>query len=322
MNIAPRVVYGTSGNPQSRNKAAQLRRRLRHRLAPVTRRSANNARALAPVPLDLQHMRLRTFALLLGVPLLLMGALIVGLQIGQDELKQSVRSDPQTSSTTTGGNDGAGAAQRGVSLKRIGTFSSPILVTAPPGDTRRVFVVEQGRHDPPAARRQARAAAVPRHQQRRDGGRRAGAAGAGVRARLRPQRALLRVLHRPQREREGAGVPPLQPQREPREQGLAAAGDVDGRPVPQPQRREPRVRARRLPLHRHGRRRLRRRPGEPRPEPRLAAGQDAAHQPAQARVEQLPLAEVEPVRGPCRTQRDLRVRPAQPMALLLRPPHR
>jgi glucose/arabinose dehydrogenase len=96
------------------------------------------------VPLDLPHMRLRTFALLLGVPLLLMGALIAGLQIGEDELGQSVRSDPQTSGATTG-NDAAGAAAKGgVSLKRIGRFSSPVLVTAPAGDRRRVFVVEQG----------------------------------------------------------------------------------------------------------------------------------------------------------------------------------
>jgi glucose/arabinose dehydrogenase len=35
----------------------------------------------------------------------------------------------------------AGAA---VSLLQIGTFSSPVFVTAPPGDTERVFVVEQG----------------------------------------------------------------------------------------------------------------------------------------------------------------------------------
>ena len=30
-----------------------------------------------------------------------------------------------------------------VGLKRIGTFESPTYLTAPPGDTRRVFVVEQ-----------------------------------------------------------------------------------------------------------------------------------------------------------------------------------
>jgi glucose/arabinose dehydrogenase len=43
---------------------------------------------------------------------------------------------------------GAGAraaqARRGVRLERVGTFSSPLYVTAPPGDRRRVFVVEQG----------------------------------------------------------------------------------------------------------------------------------------------------------------------------------
>ena len=76
------------------------------------------------MPLDLPHMRLRTFALLLGVPLLLMGALIVGLQIGQDELEQSVRSDPQTSSTATGGRRRCRAPpQRGVQPQRIGTFA-------------------------------------------------------------------------------------------------------------------------------------------------------------------------------------------------------
>jgi glucose/arabinose dehydrogenase len=83
-------------------------------------------------------MRFRTFALLLGVPLLLMGALIVGLQIGQDELGQSVRSDSTGANTNTGA-----AAARGVALKRIGNFDSPLLVTSPPGDKRRVLIVEQ-----------------------------------------------------------------------------------------------------------------------------------------------------------------------------------
>ena len=86
-------------------------------------------------------MRFRTFALLLGVPLLLMGALIVGLQIGQDELEQSVRSD--SSGTGTATRDAPAAAARGVALKRIGTFESPLLVTSPPSDKRRVIVVEQ-----------------------------------------------------------------------------------------------------------------------------------------------------------------------------------
>jgi glucose/arabinose dehydrogenase len=36
------------------------------------------------------------------------------------------------------------AARPGLRLVRIGTFSEPLYVTAPPGDRRRVFVVEQG----------------------------------------------------------------------------------------------------------------------------------------------------------------------------------
>jgi glucose/arabinose dehydrogenase len=36
------------------------------------------------------------------------------------------------------------AAQRGLRLQRVGTFDSPLYVTAPPGDTERLFVVEKG----------------------------------------------------------------------------------------------------------------------------------------------------------------------------------
>jgi len=36
------------------------------------------------------------------------------------------------------------AARPGLRLERIGSFSNPLYVTAPPGDRRRVFVVEQG----------------------------------------------------------------------------------------------------------------------------------------------------------------------------------
>ena len=38
----------------------------------------------------------------------------------------------------------AKAAQKGTRLVRVGTFESPVYVTAPPADRRRVFVVEQG----------------------------------------------------------------------------------------------------------------------------------------------------------------------------------
>ena len=38
----------------------------------------------------------------------------------------------------------AAAAARGVKLRRVGTFDSPVYVTSPPGDRQRQFVVEQG----------------------------------------------------------------------------------------------------------------------------------------------------------------------------------
>ena len=50
--------------------------------------------------LDPPHMRIRTFALLLGLPLLLMGALVVGLRLGEGELEESVRTDPATPTGT------------------------------------------------------------------------------------------------------------------------------------------------------------------------------------------------------------------------------
>jgi glucose/arabinose dehydrogenase len=46
--------------------------------------------------------------------------------------------------TATPGATAMPAARKGVKLRRIGTFDSPVYVTAPPGDRRRLFVVEQG----------------------------------------------------------------------------------------------------------------------------------------------------------------------------------
>ena len=90
-------------------------------------------------------MRIRTFLLLLGVPLLLMGALVAGLQLGEDELERSVApTNPAPDSGAGAGTDGNGqTAARGVRLQRVGSFRDPVYVTAPPGDRRRVFVVEQ-----------------------------------------------------------------------------------------------------------------------------------------------------------------------------------
>ena len=47
------------------------------------------------------------------------------------------------SGTASGDGTPATTAARGVRLKRIGRFSSPVYLTAPPGDRRHLFVVEQ-----------------------------------------------------------------------------------------------------------------------------------------------------------------------------------
>src|SRR5215207_5943189 len=47
-----------------------------------------------------------------------------------------------TAPTTTGSS--ARAASSSVRLASVGTFDTPVYVTAPPGDRRRIFVVEQG----------------------------------------------------------------------------------------------------------------------------------------------------------------------------------
>jgi glucose/arabinose dehydrogenase len=49
-----------------------------------------------------------------------------------------------TSTATSTPTPSATIARSGVRLERIGTFDKPVYVTAPPGDRRRIFVVEQG----------------------------------------------------------------------------------------------------------------------------------------------------------------------------------
>jgi glucose/arabinose dehydrogenase len=58
----------------------------------------------------------------------------------------TARSTPTPAATPSGasGSAAAPAPRPGLRLKRIGTFRSPVYVTAPPGDRRRLFVVEQG----------------------------------------------------------------------------------------------------------------------------------------------------------------------------------
>jgi glucose/arabinose dehydrogenase len=58
--------------------------------------------------------------------------------------RATARSATPTATATATGTPAATIARPGLRLKSIGTFNSPLYVTAPPGDRRRVFVVEQG----------------------------------------------------------------------------------------------------------------------------------------------------------------------------------
>ena len=129
-------------------------------------------------------MRIRTFLLLLGVPLLLMGALIVGLQIGEDELEHSVAPTPTqpevdpggTGSRRIGGARSTAAAHRHLPRPRLRDRAA----RRPAAGVRR----GAERADHVAARRQAGQPAVPGPVGRGHRGRRAGPALDGVRARL------------------------------------------------------------------------------------------------------------------------------------------
>lgn len=74
------------------------------------------------------------------------GALVAGLLAAGGCAGLTSGEDPEAMPTTAAppARPGAAPAQsRGVRLVRVGTFESPTYVTAPPGDRRRVFVVEQ-----------------------------------------------------------------------------------------------------------------------------------------------------------------------------------
>jgi len=66
---------------------------------------------------------------------------------GGDDASGSVETDspqaPLSDDDSGNGAPAAGTSAAGVRLRRIGTFESPVYLTSPPGDKRRLFVVEQ-----------------------------------------------------------------------------------------------------------------------------------------------------------------------------------
>ena len=87
-------------------------------------------------------MRWRMFFLLLGVPTALLVALVLVIRGGHSGVRDDVAGNTTTESGSAAPGSGA-ARKRGVRLVRVGRFDNPVYVTAPPGDRRRLFVVEQ-----------------------------------------------------------------------------------------------------------------------------------------------------------------------------------
>ena len=80
--------------------------------------------------------------------MLIAAAVMLAIGCGGGEDRATARSSPTATPTEPPAaatpEATPAAARPGLRLQRIGNFSSPVYVTAPPGDRRRVFVVEQG----------------------------------------------------------------------------------------------------------------------------------------------------------------------------------
>jgi glucose/arabinose dehydrogenase len=94
---------------------------------------------------DTGRRRPRLLALVVTAIVLGAGAIAVAALSSGDKVHEDlVGTTPSEESTQPAGTTAsAKEARRGVRLNRIGTFDDPLYVTAPPGDKRRLFVVEQ-----------------------------------------------------------------------------------------------------------------------------------------------------------------------------------
>ena len=228
----------------------------------------------------------------------------------------------QVAWSQTGGRRGAAASFRLV--KVASGLSSPVYATSAPGDTR-LFVVEQAGTIRTVSK--GKVASKPYADLRSvvQAGGEQGLLSVAFSPELREERQALRLFHEQGRQRGRVGVARAQGCGERPARSPPAAGDP-GHGV-QPQRRPAGVRPRRDALHRRRRRRRRRRSARrarQRAEPRRPARQAAAHRRDDAQ-QRAPVRhpQGQPVRRPVRlAARDLGARPAQSVALLLRPRQR
>jgi glucose/arabinose dehydrogenase len=85
-------------------------------------------------------MRLPQRALVLAAATLAFGC---GDGGGGAAARPAGSAEPAGSGSGSGSGAVSAAARKGVRLQRVGSFDSPVYVTSPPGDRRRLFVVEQ-----------------------------------------------------------------------------------------------------------------------------------------------------------------------------------
>ena len=234
----------------------------------------------------------------------------------------SAVSSRRSSSPLTVGSAGASGATA-VVLKPVVVGSRLARSTSrAPGRLRPAVRRRAGRPDPDHQERRPAADPVPRHLEHGLDRRRAGPARARLPPELQDQRHVLRLLH----AAADGDIAINQLQASSTDPDVAVtvlrAADHDHRPaVREPQRRDASPSARRLPVHRDRRRRRRRRPGQPRPEPATRCSGKMLRINVNGTDRRAPVPDPgrQPVRRPVRPRRDLVARPAQPVALLVRP---
>ena len=79
-----------------------------------------------------------------SIPALLAILVLAGCGASSSAQTTTAAAPPPDTATTRPAPPARAAAARGVRLRSIGRFSSPIYVTAPPGDTHRLFVLQRG----------------------------------------------------------------------------------------------------------------------------------------------------------------------------------
>ncbi len=197
------------------------------------------------------------------VPLVLIAGLVIALDEGKEELGRDVIADQNRQqadgSAASGGSDREATTSAKPHLVRIGTFDQPLYVTAPPGDRRRIFVVEQPGRIRVIVGGKVKARPFLDISGRVTSGGEQGLLSMAFAPDYRTSGRFYVYFNDRNGEHSGAGVPPVAQQPEPCQRLLGPPDPVLAPAVLESQRRDVAVRPRRPSLCGDGRRRGRRR---------------------------------------------------------------